>query len=113
MVDYQSDGNGWKRGIAVWGLWLALLVLAFVVVYVIWMRAFFEIYYVLVPLGDASRLAYELTMVGLMFPMVAWLVLGEPYLAAGARQGRLLRRSGYIAIPLLIAGAIGAIIPLL
>lgn len=113
MVDYQSSGHGWKRSVAVWGLWLALLVLAFVVVYVIWMRAFFEIYYVLVPLGNASRLVYELTMVGLMFPLVAWLVLGEPYLAAGAQQGRLLRRFGYIAVPLLVAGAIGFVIPLL
>lgn len=112
MIEHPTKRT-WMRNVAVWGLWLVLLVLAFIVFYVIWLRAFFEVYYVWLSLGDASRLAYELTMIVLTFGMVVLITVGEPYLAAGARKNRLLRRFGFIAIPLLIAGAVGLVIPLL
>ncbi len=96
-----------------WGLWLLVLTLAFIVIYVIWLRAFFEIYYIWLSLGDASRLIYELTIIALTIGVVAWIAIGEPYLAAGARERRLMRRFWYVAGPLLIAGAIGLIIPLI
>lgn len=113
MVDYPSNEQRWTRHAAVWGLWLVLLALAFVVLYIIWMRAFFEIYYVWLSLGMASRLYYEVTIVGLTFPYVGLIVVGEPYLAAGARQQRLVRRFLNIAVPLLVAGVIGLILPLI
>jgi hypothetical protein len=113
MIDHQPAERTWLRSAAVWGLWLAVLALAAVVCYVIWLRAFFEIYYVWLNLGDAARLAYELTMVALTVGMVTWIAVGEPYLSAGARAQRLVRRFAYVAVPLLIAGAVGLVIPLL
>lgn len=113
MIDHQPTGQTWRRGAAVWGLWLLVLALAAVVIYVIWMRAFFEIYYVWLSLGDATRLVYELTMIVLTIGVVVWIAIGEQYLAAGARERRLMRRFWYVAVPLLIAGAIGLIIPII
>jgi hypothetical protein len=52
-------------------------------------------------------------MIALTVGMVTWIAVGEPYLAAGARVQRLLRRFAYVAVPLLIAGAVGLVIPLL
>ncbi len=113
MIDHQPGGPAWKRGAAVWGLWLLVLALAAVVIYVIWLRAFFEIYYVWLSLGDAARLVYELTIIILTIGVVAWIAVGESYLAAGAREHRLLRRFWCVAAPLLIAGVIGLIIPMI
>ncbi|MGB9752571.1 MAG: hypothetical protein C0183_01205 [Roseiflexus castenholzii] len=113
MIDHQPTAQTWKRGAAVWGLWLLVLGLAAIVIYAIWWRAFFEIYYVWLSLGDATRLVYELTMIILTIGMVTWIAIGEPYLVAGARANRLMRRFWYVAIPLLIAGAIGLIIPMI
>lgn len=113
MIDHQPTGQTWKRSAAVWGLWLIVLALAAIVIYVIWMRAFFEIYYVWLSLGDATRLVYELTMIVLTIGIVVWIAIGEPYLLAGARERRLMRRFWYVAAPLLIAGAIGLIIPII
>lgn len=113
MVDHQPTGQTWRRSAAVWGLWLLVLALAFIVIYVIWLRAFFQIYYVWLSLGYATRLVYELTIIALTIGVVAWIAIGEPYLAAGARERRLMRRFWYVAAPLLIAGAIGLIIPLI
>jgi hypothetical protein len=113
MIDHQPTERGWRRGAAVWGLWLAVLALASVVIYVIWLRAFFEIYYVWLSLGDAARLIYELTIIVLTIGVVAWIAAGEAYLAAGAHERRLMRRFWYVTVPLLIAGAIGLVIPLI
>ena len=55
MIDHQPAERTWLRSVAVWGLWLAVLALAAVVCYVIWLRAFFEIYYVWLNLGNAAR----------------------------------------------------------
>jgi len=55
MIDHQPAERTWLRSAAVWGLWLAVLALAAIVCYVIWLRAFFEIYYVWLNLGDAAR----------------------------------------------------------
>ncbi|MGQ9549936.1 MAG: hypothetical protein ACUVSY_06200 [Roseiflexus sp.] len=111
MSNHHPSERAWLRSAAVWGLWLIVLVLAAVVCYVIWLRAFFEIYYVWLNLGDAARLTYELTMIALTIGMVTWIAIGEPYLAAGAREQRLLRRFVFITVPLLIAGAFGLVIP--
>ena len=42
MIDHQPAERTWLRSVAVWGLWLAVLALAAVVCYVIWLRAFFR-----------------------------------------------------------------------
>jgi len=64
-------------------------------------------------LGDVARLAYELTMIALTVGIVTRIAVGEPYPAAGTRAQRLLRKFAYIAVPLLIAGTVRPVIPLL
>jgi hypothetical protein len=117
MTDYSADETyppGLKAQAAYYGLYVVLLVLAFVVGPVIWRQTLYFIFYVFTdPNVWWTRSLYAFSVVGGVIALVVGVFLAEPYLRAGMRRGELVRRFLRVAVPLIVLGGIGYAIQLL
>ena len=94
-------------------LYAVVLVLAYVVAFVIWRPAILALTAAVFGPSRINRAVY-LTGVILVGGAMMILVLGaEPYLRTGVERGQLLRRFARLAVPLVIAGALGLLLQIL
>ena len=108
-VPGKRPAPGWKDYVLCYALFALLLVLAFVVVFIIGRMTILAMLstFFADSAWSTPRLIYMLSI--LLLGMVGFILImvGEPYLRGGVERGNLGRRFVRIAMPFVVAGALG------
>lgn len=96
--------------LACYGLYGVLIALGFIVVFVIWRQAILALIAAFVGRSAANRLIYLGSITVLGIGLFILLIAAEPYLRNGLKRRQLVRRFVRMAVPLLVAGALGLLL---
>jgi hypothetical protein len=96
--------------LTLYALYVVLIVLGVVVVFGIWRSVILVVLAVFVGSSDANRLVYLVTLILLGLVLFVFIMAAEPYLRRGLQRRHLLPSFGRLALPLVIAGALGLLL---
>ena len=96
-----------------YALYVVLIALAYVVLFVIWRQTIISLIGVTLGARTQSSAAYLFPMFLMGLGMFVLIMAAEPYLRTGIPRGKVVRRFGRMAIPLVVAGVAGLLLQVL
>ena len=91
-------------------LYVALIALAYVVLFYIWRQTIVALIGVSIGARTQSSAAYLFPMFLMGLGMFVLIMGAEPYLRTGIPRGQLMPRFGRMAIPLAVGGVVGLLL---
>ena len=104
----------WRAYALSFGLFIVLLVLAYLAIFVIWRSTLLSMYVVVMEgrHWSVTRLLYLLSIVALTICGFIFVMAAEPYLRGGVERRDLARRFLRLFVPLLVLTILGLVVRL-
>ena len=96
--------------LACYALYIGLIIPGTILVFLLWRRAILAMLATFMPRSQANDLIYLASMVLLGLGAFILVIAAESYLRNGMKRRQLMRRFWKLAIPLVIAGALAALV---
>ena len=109
----KTESAKWPtlRGyLACYALYIGLIIPGTVTVFLMWRNAILALLAAFMARSQANRLIYLASMTLLGLGLFILVMAAGPYLRSGVERQQLLRRFRKLAIPLVIAGALGVLV---
>ena len=93
-----------------YSLYVALIVLAYLVLFVVWRRVIIALVGISLGARTQSSAAYLFPMFLMGLGMFVLVMAAEPYLRGGVQRGEHVQRFGRMAVPLVVGGVAGLLV---
>ena len=100
----------WRGYLACYALYIGLIIPGTIAVFLFWRNAILALLAAFLGRSQANRLIYLASMTLLGLGLFILVMAAGPYLRSGVERQQLLRRFRKLAIPLVIAGALGVLV---
>jgi hypothetical protein len=111
MANLESAKRPYLRSyVACYALYIGLIIPGTIVVFLIWRNAILAMLAAFLGRSQANRLIYVACMLLLGLCGFILVIAAESYLRNGVQRQKLLPRFVKLAVPLLIAGALGLLV---
>lgn len=99
-----------RRYLACYALYIGLIIPATLAVFLIWRSAILVMLAAFLPRSQVNQLIYLASMLLLGLGAFILVMAAEPYLRNGVERQQLMRRFRKLAVPLVIAAALGLLV---